>query len=439
MKKPLRRHETVETGQRERSTGPGTDVDDLSATPLDRERRKHPRYGLPIKVLLRVPGKEIWGSSSDLSAGGIRVTSQVRLRSGAPVSLNFSFGELCFLKLAGQVTHCNPLNDGASALGIKFCALKDWNVEVLESVIQELRQNDSTLGKSFATLHVSEDHLAVEAADIAREAVRLETTIQPSELHSDSEREGVGRKGRYGSKRMRQFTLNPTWVEDMNQYLDPFRQAIWDSKIVQETSTGELSLAQVRGWSIQFYPFIESFPQFMGTYLAKAPDNASRSFLIDNLRVEKRHADQWIDMALGFGVSRAELFETPILPEVEALTHWMWSISNRGTFVEAVSAANFAIEGVTQGIATRMVRGFARYHGSEGVHLPKKAYYWMEAHAHYDDLHPYEALEIIKVHATTKETQQRVTHAAQRSLEYLFRALEACYWAYAPTPCLTTK
>lgn len=55
----------------------------------------------------------------------------------------------------------------------------------------------------------------------------------------------------------------------------------------------------------------------------------------------------------------------------------------------------------------------------------------MEAHAHYDDLHPTEALELIKCQATTPELQQRVRHAARRSLEYLSLALDACYVAYS--------
>ena len=168
----------------------------------------------------------------------------------------------------------------------------------------------------------------------------------------------------------------------------------------------------------------------MATYLAKATDQLSRGFLIDNLRVEKRHADLWIDMARGFGVSKEEVFSTPIIPEVEALTHWMWSITSRGNFVEAVAATNYAIEGVTQGIATIMVKGFMKYHGQDGVFLDKRAYMWMQAHATYDDLHPYQALEIMKMHATTPEIQQKVTHAAQRSLEYLFLALNACYAYY---------
>ncbi len=409
----------------------------LPAVPPIPEQRRHRREALSLRVLFQASGREVASFTSDLSPGGLRITLHTPLRLGIPVSLHLSFGELCFLKLSGQVVHCQSLGHGRNAIAIKFSALRDWNQQILSSAIQELKVNDSTLSKSFVTVHVSKDHLALEAASISRAASESRANSPTSELdvHGSVRNQGyVDQSEKLVSGKARKFTPDPPWVAEMNRYLDPYRQAIWQSRLVRETSTGELSLEQVRGWSIQFYPFIEHFPQFMATYLAKAPDPPSRAFLIDNLRVEKRHADQWVDMAKGFGLPKSELLETPIIPEVEALTHWMWSITNRGSFVEAVSATNFAIEGVTQGIATRMVRGFTKYHGTEGVFLAKKAYYWMEAHGHYDDLHPYQALEIIKLHATSAELQYRVRHAAQRSFEYLFRALEACYWAYAPEP-----
>lgn len=233
-------------------------------------------------------------------------------------------------------------------------------------------------------------------------------------------------------KRGRKFTPDPDWVREMTQHLDPYREAILQGKLVQETSVGELSIRQIRGWNIQFYPFIESFPQFMALNLAKEQDPLSRAFLIDNVRVEKKHADAWVDMAKGFGITKEQMNHSPILPEVEALTHWLWSINARGSLAEGIAATNYAIEGVTQGIATIMVKGFEKYNGENGVNLDRKAYWWMEVHAKYDDLHPFEALEIIKRHATSQEMQQRVQHAAQRSLEYLFIALEACYMAYEP-------
>lgn len=400
--------------------------------------------GLKIRVRLQLEEKELSEYTEDIGPEGLLLISVAALSVGTPMALQCSFGEICRLNLSGQVVSCRSVGATKSevyVIEIKFSALREWEQKILCSGIQELKENVSTQVKSILTLRVSKDTLALEAAnlspstpEIARDDV---ATASPSHA-SMANLVPAETPRRFGSRRGKKFTPDPAWVIEMDQYLGPYRQAIWNSKLVQETSSGQLSLRQVKGWSIQFYPFVEYFPQFMATYLAKATDPMSRAFLIENLRVEKRHADQWIDMAKGFGVPKEELFNTPIIPGVEALTHWMWSITGRGSFVEAVSATNYAIEGVTQGIATIMVKGFAKYHGKDGVLLDNRAYYWMEAHSSYDDLHPLEALEIIKLHATTSELQQKVKHAAKRSLEFLFAALEACYWAYSPVHAYET-
>jgi pyrroloquinoline quinone (PQQ) biosynthesis protein C len=405
---------------------------------LASQGRRYDRDALRIPVLLQIQEKNVSGCTRDITRGGLLVLSDTALRVGTPLALQCSFGEVCHLNLSGQVVFCHSTNGSASpgpyAAGIKFAGLRNWEERILSSALQELKENASTLEQSVLRLRVSEDHLAVEAAHIAGEAPERRGWPRPvfSVSGPMPTAGSVYKLQRRKSTRGRKFTPDPVWVVEMDQRLEPYRQAVWQTKLLQETSTGQLSLRQVKGWNIQLYPFIEYFPQFMATFLAKAPDPVSRAFLIDNLRVEKRHADQWIDMAMGFGVPREELFTTPILPDVEALTHWLWSVTNRGSFVEAIAATNYAIEGVTQGIATFMVKGFDKYHGKDGVFLDRKAYYWVEAHAAYDDLHPFQALEVMKLHATSVELQQKVEHAAQRSLEYLFRALEACYWAYAP-------
>ena len=53
---------------------------------------------------------------------------------------------------------------------------------------------------------------------------------------------------------------------------------------------------------------------------------------------------------------------------------------------------------------------------------------WLEEHAHYDDAHPHEALEIIKA-ATDQLSDEpaRVTEAARKSLELFGKMWEACY------------
>ena len=395
---------------------------------------------IPVRIVFG--DKEISGYTEQFTRDSLFLITEAPLAPGTPLNLQCSFGEMCYLNLSGFLMASQAVGPAATGIElkeIKFPGIREWEQKILESALEGLAFNVPAQDKSSLKVSVSKDYMAIEAAYIKKN-VPAEKYAAAVDLSKDSAgdsmpaaNESSGSK-RVNLKKNKKFTPDPTWVLEMDKHLMPYRQAIWESKLVQETSKGELTLEQVKGWSIQFYPFIELFPQFMATYLAKATDPMSRGFLIDNLRVEKRHADQWIDMAKGFGVPREELFSTLIIPEVEALTHWMWSITTRGSFVEGVAATNYAIEGVTQGIATIMVKGFMKYQGKDGVSLDKRAYMWMEAHSTYDDLHPYEALEIIKLHASTPEIQQKVVHAAQRSLEYLFRALQACYASYIPEP-----
>jgi len=230
----------------------------------------------------------------------------------------------------------------------------------------------------------------------------------------------------------RQFSARPAWLIEMIQKIEPYQEKIWNCPLVRETSKGVLSLQQMRGWLTQFYPFVETFPQWIALNIAKAPDAFSREILIDNVRVEKWHAKQWMEMAEAFGLTQAELTEAAILPEVEALTHFMWSINLRGTLAESISAMTFSIEGTTQGIARAVLQGFQKYDGREGIHLTKGACAWMNNHARYDQIHLTEALEIITRFTETEGSRRQVANGAKRSMEYYLMALDACYQKFSP-------
>ena len=234
------------------------------------------------------------------------------------------------------------------------------------------------------------------------------------------------------SSKKRRFSSHPDWLTALISEIETYQRAIWECPLVTQTSRGELSLAQMRGWLIQLYPFIETFPQWIALNITKTSDAFSRELLIDNVRVEKWHAQQWVHMAEGFGVSRQELHETPVLPKVEALTHYMWSVNLRGSIAESMSAMTYAIEGTTQGIARAALQGFPQYEKMGGINLTKRAYTWMRNHARYDEAHPLEALEIIKRHTTSELEQLCIRRAAVRSLQYFLMAFEECYNVYNP-------
>ena len=369
---------------------------------------------LKIPFTLPVQHKTIVGYTKTITPAGLQLISDISLKLGTPVNLHFSFGEnACYLNLSGQVAFCTQCGESASGayeIQIKFSAIREWEQMILVSAIEALKQSSPMQEKSLVKIQVSRDTLALEAAQLPGHTAEFHSTESPK-----------------GGKKRKGFTPHPPWVQDMNQHLEPYRNAILECRLVREASTGTLPVRKMRIWLIQLYPFIETFPKWIALNITKTYDARSRGYMIDNVRVEKRHAEQWMYMAQGFGIDPYVLCSIQPFPEVEALTHWLWSINTRGSLAEAVGATNYSIEGVTQGIAESTIKGFPYYDGRDGVRLDKKAYWWMEAHSRYDDIHPLQALEVMKLYATTKELQEKVVFATQRSLEYFLLALEACY------------
>ncbi|MEO8004492.1 MAG: iron-containing redox enzyme family protein [Betaproteobacteria bacterium] len=229
---------------------------------------------------------------------------------------------------------------------------------------------------------------------------------------------------------------SPHWVDSLNGYLKPYGDDLLNGDWCEGVANTRLTVAEMRGWILQTYPFIHAFPKFLAEGLIKVEDDYSRSFLIDNIRVEKAHAEHWIWMGMGFGLTRQEMLDAadgnkPVLRDVQSLTDWLWYINTKGSLAEAVAATSFAIEGMAGDIARKVVKGFEAYKGLPGVDMGPKTYKWFREHAHYDDEHPQIAMEIVKRYATTERTQTKVMLAAKRSIQLLHNALTTGYQAYS--------
>jgi pyrroloquinoline quinone (PQQ) biosynthesis protein C len=232
---------------------------------------------------------------------------------------------------------------------------------------------------------------------------------------------------------------HPLWVEDLHRYLEPYWKQVTAGSWAQGVAAKRLSLPEMQGWILQLYPFIHVFPKFLAEALIKVEDEYSRTFLIRNIRVERAHADHWLDMGEGFGVPKEEMLaladgRKPVLRDVQSLTDWLWYINTKGSLAEAVAATSFAIEGLTGDLSRATIEGFLAYENEPGVTLTRPASRWMREHAHYDDDHPVIAMEVVKQYATTERLQQKVMLAARRSVQLLGLALETSYRAYTPAP-----
>ena len=226
------------------------------------------------------------------------------------------------------------------------------------------------------------------------------------------------------------------WIETLKRFLQPDWHDLVAGEWATNVKTGAWSTEAMRGWFLQLYPFIHAFPKFLAEALIKAEDEYSRSFLIDNIRVEKAHAEHWLWMGEGFGIPRSEMIalaegDRPLLRDVQSLTDWIWYINAKGSLAEAVAATSFAIEGATGDLTRSLLEGFEAYGSREGVKMNPRTTKWFRNHAKYDDDHPRIALAIVTRCARTERAQMKVMTAARRSLQLLNLALLTSSRAYS--------
>ena len=227
---------------------------------------------------------------------------------------------------------------------------------------------------------------------------------------------------------VRKISPPPLWVSSLYEFVAPYWDGLVNGLWADGVASTKLSIEQMRGWILELYPFIYDFPKFLAEGLIKVEDEFSRTFLIENIRIEKAHAEHWLWMGEGFGLSRQQMLDlaegkTAVLRDVQSLTDWVWRVNAKGTLAESVAATSFAIEGVAGALARKVAAGFEAYRGQLGVDMNPKTYKWIREHAHYDDEHPKFALEIVKRYAVTEQMQRQVMLAAKRSLELLDLAL----------------
>lgn len=225
-------------------------------------------------------------------------------------------------------------------------------------------------------------------------------------------------------------TPHPAWAQAMIDSLRPDWSAVLDAPVFAATATGEFPEEAWRRVLLDFFCVVEAFPKYMGVYLAKTTfgqtpgDHLARDWLIGNIRTEALHAQWYADWAAAHGIGYEELVSHRPCPEVAALHEYLWSVCYRGTLAEAFGAVNYAIEGTT-GEWTRLVLpAFRKRCGDDS-----RALLWLAGHAEYDEAHPREAFELIKITVRDGDEAERakVESATRRSLELFRRGFDASF------------
>ena len=221
-----------------------------------------------------------------------------------------------------------------------------------------------------------------------------------------------------------QVTPHPAWVAKMDAALDPTREAILNTRVIVDASENQLAEGMTQNFLVAFYPIIRDFPRWLEVLLGRSPPEGE-NFFRDNIRVEKRHDAMWRAMGDGFKVPR-ERFQSPepMIPQVQAFHGYLTEMCRGAAFGAAVSATNYAVEGMAQKISAKALQGL-----SKNERIGPRGRWWLEEHAKYDDEHPIQALEIIKDCVRRGESAPSVTEAAKMSLLLMKDAMVAAYAA----------
>jgi pyrroloquinoline quinone (PQQ) biosynthesis protein C len=226
----------------------------------------------------------------------------------------------------------------------------------------------------------------------------------------------------------------PGWLQEVIAETSDARAQIVKHPLFADMRDARLSVRQFAAFLVNGWPVVEQFPQYMAMNLMKLRDAHSRGeamarrYLTRNIRVEQNHADYWLAWCAAHDVSRDKLAKNDGPSLAYALSHWCWKSSSADPLAASIAATNYAIEGIT-GEWSALVCSRDTYEMSLPEPVRKRTIRWLKLHAHYDDAHPWEALEIVATllgNAPRTDEIAGVRDSIFRSLEYFKVSLDCC-------------
>ena len=232
---------------------------------------------------------------------------------------------------------------------------------------------------------------------------------------------------------LKELASYPQWLQEVVRETNPDKARVVRHPIFALMRDAKLPLPQVQKLLTGIWLTIERFPQFMAMNLQKmhvgnsVGADMARRFLIQNIRVEQKHAEYWLAWAKASGLTLNDLKFAGNCIEEQALAHWCWYISAQPSLVVGIAATNYAVEGAT-GEWSGYVCSKDDYANSFPDFCRNSAMRWLRVHAEYDDTHPWEALDIVATlmgHEPPMADVDEIRTAIRTSFNYMELAADA--------------
>ena len=139
----------------------------------------------------------------------------------------------------------------------------------------------------------------------------------------------------------------PVWLQRVVHETNVQKQRVVEHDVFALMREAKLPLAVMRRFMTGIWPTIEQFPRFMAMNLKKigygesAGEDMARRYLIQNIRVEQKHAEHWATWAASAGLTLSDLRNPDDAQELEALAHWCWYVCDHSSLAVAMAATNW--------------------------------------------------------------------------------------------------
>ena len=229
----------------------------------------------------------------------------------------------------------------------------------------------------------------------------------------------------------------PVWLQRVVHETAVHKRRVVDHELFALMRDARLPLPAMQRFMLGIWPTIEQFPRFMAMNLKKAAygdsvgSDMARRYLIQNIRVEQKHAEHWANWANAAGLTLTDLRSGSDIEEMQSLAHWCWYVCDRAELAVAIAATNYAVEGAT-GEWSCVVCSQDTYALSLPDEIRSPAMRWLKVHAEYDDTHPWEALDIVATllgHAPSAHEIAQVRQAIRTSYRYMELSLDSAMMA----------
>jgi pyrroloquinoline-quinone synthase len=201
--------------------------------------------------------------------------------------------------------------------------------------------------------------------------------------------------------------------------------------LVQKFLKGELTREQMKAWAIQEYWFYKGPSYWSAAEAANAPTLEDQQILMDPLVTEmgtgnkESHVDLYLKYCNALGVTKEEIFSTPLLPATVTAISEFYNICKYLPLPEAISAEKIAGENVNKIRHELYVKAYKKYYSW----IPEESLRFHIEHVTEDVGHTQIGEYLVKKYATSKEAQNRMWEAEVRFLSLQWVLYDGIYQA----------